>query len=180
MGIDYPKKTMYALVAQAATQHPKAMAYCFMGKKTSYARLMQRIEQVASGLYQLGIRKGDRVTICMPNMPQAVDCVYALNRLGAVANMIHPLCADRELRFYLQISKSKAILTLDSFYEKVAAAAGEAMVLVATVKPELPFYKRLFYREKKVIGGIRWNSLYGCSLGLPPAARDSAQCVCFL
>lgn len=180
MGIDYPKKTMYALVAQAAARHPKAMAYCFMGKKTSYARLMHRIEQAASGLYQLGIRKADRVTICMPNMPQAVDCVYALNRLGAVANMIHPLCADRELRFYLQISKSKAILTLDSFYEKVAAAAGEAMVLVATVKPELPFWKRLFYREKKIVGGIRWNSFYSGSVGLPPAAQNSEQCACIL
>lgn len=180
MGITYPKKTMYAMLSDAAQRHPKAMAYSFMGKKTDYKRLMQRIEHVAAGLYALGIGKGDRVTVCMPNMPQAVDCVYALNRLGAVANMIHPLCADRELRFYMEISRSKAILTLDSFYEKVAAAAGDAMILVATVKPELPVWKRLFYREKKVAGGIRWQSLYKFPVGLPPAATDSASCACIL
>ena len=53
----------------------------------------------------LGIQKGDRVTICMPNCPQAVDSFYALNRIGAVSNMIHPLSAAGEIKFYLELLK---------------------------------------------------------------------------
>ena len=180
MGMDYPKKTMYGLLAEAAVKNPKAMAYSFMGKKTDYEQLLQRVEQVAAGMYRLGIRKGDRLTICMPNMPQAVDCVYGLNRLGAVANIIHPLCAERELDFYLKISQSKVILTLDTFYKKVAAAAGDRIVLVATAKWELPFWKRLFFRQKPIAGGIPWQSFYGCRIGLPPAESNSEACACIL
>ncbi len=179
MGMDYPKMTAYGLLAQTAQKYPKATAYYFMGRKTTYAQLMGRISRAASGLYGLGIRKGDRVTVCMPNMPQAVDCFYALNRLGAVANMVHPLCAPEELRFYLSLSESKAVLTLDRFYEKVSAVAGDQIVLTASVKPELPFWKRIFYREKSP-GGVPWQQLYKSPVGLPPAEEDHEACACIL
>ena len=91
--IDYPPLTIYQLVAQTARTYPELTAYEFMGRKTSYAAFLKRIDRAARALYALGIRKGDRVTICMPNTPQALDCFYALNRLGAVSNMIHPLSA---------------------------------------------------------------------------------------
>ncbi len=180
MGMDYPKMTAYGLLAQTAQKYPKAAAYYFMGAKTTYARLMERISRVASGLYELGIRKGDRVTVCMPNMPQAVDCFYGLNRLGAVANMVHPLCAPEELRFSLSLTDSKAILTLDSFYEKVAAVADDRIILTASVKPELPFWKKRFYRETTGQGGLCWQRLYSSSVALPPAETDHAACACIL
>ena len=71
-----------------------------MGKKTGYPEFMQRIDAAAKGLYHMGIRKGDKVTICMANTPQALDCFYALNRIGAIPNMIHPLSAAKEIAFY--------------------------------------------------------------------------------
>ena len=91
--LDYPHKTMYQLLFDAAMKYPNNTAYVFMGKKTSYATFMKRIEAAAKGLYHMGIRKGDKGTICMANTPQALDCFYALNRIGAIPNMIHPLSA---------------------------------------------------------------------------------------
>lgn len=140
--IDYPQKTMYQLVRDAARRFPQNTAYEFMGKKTKYAEFIARIDLTAKALLSIGIKKGDRVTICMPNTPQAVDCFYALNRIGAVSNMIHPLSAPSEITFYLNCSKSKAILTLDQFYPKIDAIRSDLtqpiQVLIAKIKLELP------------------------------------------
>ena len=141
--LDYPKKTIYEMVRAAADKYPKNIAYEFMGKKTTFAEFMERIDRTAKAYLAMGIGKGDRVTICMPNCPQALDSFYALNRIGAVSNMIHPLSAASEIKFYLDFSKSKAILTLDQFYGKVAGilpelANKDTVLLVARIVDELP------------------------------------------
>ena len=141
--LDYPKKTIYEMVRAAADKYPKNIAYEFMGKKTTFAEFMERIDRTAKAYLAMGIGKGDRVTICMPNCPQALDSFYALNRIGAVSNMIHPLSAASEIKFYLDFSKSKAILTLDQFYGKVAGILPElenkdTVLLVARIVDELP------------------------------------------
>ena len=157
--LDYPHAPMYQLVAQAAKRKPNNTAYVFMGKKTSYQEFMQRIEAAAKGLYKMGIRKGDRVTICMANTPQALDCFYALNRIGAVPNMIHPLSAAQEIAFYLNFSKSKAILTLDQFYYKVAEILPQletpCKILIAKVADELPAPLSLLYPMTKGARAIK-------------------------
>ena len=147
--LNYPHKTMFELLAAAAKQYPDNTAYVFMGKKTSYTEFMKRIDAAAKGLYEMGIRKGDKVTICMANTPQALDCFYALNRIGAIPNMIHPLSAAKEIAFYLNFSKSKAILTLDQFYYKVEEILPElenpTEILIAKVVDELPFPLNMLY-----------------------------------
>jgi len=137
--LNYPNRTMYQLLKQTAKQYPNNVAYVFMGKQTTFSAFMNRIDAAAKGLVKLGITKGDKVTICMPNTPQALDCFYALNRIGAIPSMIHPLSAPKEIAFYLEISDSKAILTLDQFYGKVAPVAGDCKILIAKIKDELPF-----------------------------------------
>lgn len=177
---NYTRKTLYEAVRDAATQYPNAMAYSFMGKRTTYRQMLDRIHAAAGKLWHLGIRKGDRVTLCMPNAPQAVDCFYGLNYLGAVANVIHPLCAPEELRFYLETSQSKAILVLDQFYEKVAELKPAIPILVAHLRRELPRHKRLFYRDHKLPQGafLYWDKLTGTA----PAytQQDSQSCACIL
>ena len=149
VSLDYPDCTMYELLRDTAGKYPEHTAYVFMGKKTSYTAFMKRIDAAARGLIAMGIRKGDKVTICMPNTPQALDCFYALNRIGAIPNMIHPLSAAKEIEFYLNFSKSKAILTLDQFYDKVAklipTLENPTTVLIAKVADELPFPLNLLY-----------------------------------
>ena len=147
--LDYPRLTIYQLVRQAAREHPGLIAYEFMNKQTTYAQFMQRVDRVARALVALGIGKGDRVTICMPNTPQALDTFYALNRIGAVSNMIHPLSAPAEIAFYLNFSKSKAILTLDQFYPKLDEIRDQlenpVKILIAFVKDELPLPLKQLY-----------------------------------
>ena len=151
--LNYPRKTMCQMVLDTARRYPNNTAYIFMGKKTSYAQFAKRIDAAARGLYNLGIRRGDKVTICMANTPQALDCFYALNRIGAIPNMIHPLSAAGEIVFYLNASHSKAILTLDQFYEKVAGILPELKqpceILIAKVADELPFPLNLVYPHTK-------------------------------
>ena len=150
VSLNYPSLTMYQLLKQNARQYPNNTAYVFMGKKTSYCEFLARIEAAAKGLVAMGINKGDRVTICMPNSPQALDCFYALNRIGAIPSMIHPLSATKEIAFYLEVSHSKAILTLDQFHDKVAQATeGKYTILIARIQDELPFPLNLLYPMTK-------------------------------
>ena len=147
--LDYPRSTMYQMVRKAAKRYPANIAYNFMGKETRFDAFLQRIDAAAKGLYHMGIRKGDKVTICMANTPQAVDCFYALNRIGAIPNMIHPLSAAKEIAFYLNFSKSKAILTLAQFYDKVVSIQDQlenpTTILIARIADELPMPKSLLY-----------------------------------
>ena len=151
--LDYPKKTIYQIVRDTAMAHPDLVAYEFMGKETGYARFMERIDRTARALTAMGIGRGDRVTICMPNTPQALDTFYALNRIGAVSNMIHPLSAPAEIAFYLNFSHSKAILTLDQFYPKLEEIRDRldhpVKILIALIQDELPAPLNLLYPLSK-------------------------------
>ena len=153
VSLDYPHKTMYQLLAETAARYPDSTAYIFQGKKTSYSEFMKRIDAAARGLYHMGIRKGDKVTVCMANTPQALDCFYGLNRIGAIPNMIHPLSAANEIAFYLNFSKSKAILTLAQFYTKVASVRDQldhpVEILIARIADELPLPLNVLYPMTK-------------------------------
>ncbi|MBR3504028.1 MAG: acyl--CoA ligase [Clostridia bacterium] len=151
--LDYPEKTMFQLVERAARQYPNEPAYEFYDRKTSYSRFLRRIERAARAFWSSGVRMGDAVTICMPNTPQALDCFYALNRIGAIANMVHPLSAQAEIADYLNISESRIILTVDLFYEKVEAALKAVRhpvtILTCRMQDELPFYLAPIYLLRK-------------------------------
>ncbi len=149
----YPEATMFQLVERIAQQYPNEPAYEFYDRKTSYRAFVERIERAARAFWSSGIRMGDAVTICMPNTPQALDCFYALNRIGAVANMVHPLSAQNEITGFLNLSESKMILTVDLFYEKVEAALAEVKqsvtILTCRMQDEIPFYLVPIYLLKK-------------------------------
>lgn len=149
--LDYPGGSMYEAIRDYAVSHNKLgrNAYEFQGKGTTYQQFLSKLDSVAKAYKAIGIDKGDKVTVCMPNTPQGVDTFYALNRIGAVPAMIHPLSAVGEIVFYVKNSKSKAVLVLDMFYEKVLEALKEidrpVKVIVARIKDELPFPLNLLY-----------------------------------
>lgn len=116
--LDYPDKTMFEAVEDAANRYPTYTAFDFMGKPTDYKTMLESIHTVAKAFRALGIKPGDKVTVCMPNTPQTVVCFYALNLIGAISNMIHPLSSEGEIAFYLKDSESVAAVTLDQFYGK--------------------------------------------------------------
>lgn len=116
--IDYPRITMYEGVVETVKRCPDSIAYDFMGYTGTYRRFLEEIDQCADMLAHMGLQKGDRVTISMPTSPQGIICFYAVNKLGAVASMIHPLSTESEIEFYVNVSKSRFALTLDVFYAK--------------------------------------------------------------
>ena len=158
--LSYPEATMFQLVESVAEQYPDEPAYEFYGKKTSYRGFIKRIERAARAFYASGVRAGDAVTVCMPNTPQALDCFYALNRIGAVANMVHPLSAETEITGYLDVSESKMILTVDMFYEKteraVSAAKKPVTILTCRMQDELPVHLAALYVLKKGKGYLKY------------------------
>ena len=118
MHLDYFDGSMFEALQKITEKYPNNIAFDFMGRSTTYKTLISRIERCAMALRTIGVRENDRVTIAMPNCPQAVYMFYAINLIGAVANMIHPLSAEKEIEFYLNESKSVTAITLDQFYHK--------------------------------------------------------------
>jgi long-chain acyl-CoA synthetase len=116
--LQYPDMSMVDLLEQAAKKTPDIIAYDFYGVKVTYRQFLEQIERCAKSLCAMGIEPGERVTICMPNTPQGIIMFYAINRMGAIANMIHPLSAEEEIVFYVNESNSVAVLTLSQFYPK--------------------------------------------------------------
>ena len=127
MHLEYFDGSMFEAVENVAKKYPNSIAFTFMGKSTTYRQMIREIEQCAKALKTIGVREGDKVTIAMPNCPQAIYMFYAVNLVGGIANMIHPLSAEKEIEFYLNASESVAAVTLDQFYnkfEKVRAHEG--------------------------------------------------------
>ena len=116
--LDYSEKTLSGAVLERAAMEKDFPALTFMGKATSYTRLAAEIDRVARAFYALGIRPGTRVLVCLPNVPQAVFCLYGLNRIGAIPTMVHPLSAVSELAFYMNEADCHIAVTLDQFYGK--------------------------------------------------------------
>ena len=149
--LDYPSGSMYEAVRESAQRLKKmnSVAYEFQGKKTTYKQFLNKIELLGKAYRSIGINEGDTVTVCMPNTPQGVDTFYALNRIGAVPAMIHPLSAVGEIAFYINTAQSKAVLVVDLFYEKVLEALKQVdhpvKVVVAHIKDELPFPLNMLY-----------------------------------
>jgi long-chain acyl-CoA synthetase len=150
--LDYPDCSMADLVLESAAKHPDIMAYDFFGSQATYGQFAEKIENCARALAAAGIQADERVTICMPNTPQAVIMFYAVNRIGAVANMVHPLSAEEEIVFYINGSNSVAVLTLDQFYPKFEAIRDRInlrLLILAGIDDGLDGIKKPLYRLTK-------------------------------
>lgn len=138
--LDYPEKSMSGVVLDTAAENADFPALAFMGREISYKKLSENIELCAKAFCALGVKPGDKVTLCMPNMPQTVYAFYALNRMGAIATMIHPLSAVGEIVYYLNETGSKFVVTLDGFYPKFTEVMKEydiEKLVIGCIKDEL-------------------------------------------
>lgn len=192
--LEYPSLTMFQMISRVADHHPDEPAYEFYDLKTSYSRFIHCIEDAARALLAAGIKGGDRVTLCLPNIPQALDAFYAVNRIGATANMIHPLSSEDEIAHYLTVAKSPLIITVDMFYEKVRAALSQVKhpvrIAVVRIQDRLPLHLRALYilrsgrQYLKYPSGndILWTDLLkkGVSRKLPEVTYDPSRTAAIL
>lgn len=147
--LEYFQGSMYDKVAQIAVNYPNYIAYDFMGGKVKYKDFIKKVDECARALAAIGVKEGERVTICMPNAPQAVIMFYAINKIGAIANMVHPLSSEKEIEFYLKESASMVCITLDQFYGKFEDIRGNVplrSLIITSIKDVLsPIKKKGYY-----------------------------------
>jgi len=147
--LEYPEGNMFSLLDETVQKYPNYTAYSFLGNHTTFKSFAEQVQVVAKAFYAAGIREGQRVTLCLPNLPQTILCFYALNIIGAVSNMIHPLSSEGEIVFFLKDSESVAAVTLDQFYGKFAAARKEydlPTLVIVSIGDALAPLKRLGYK----------------------------------
>lgn len=149
---EYPEYSFYEHLRRGAKCYPNLVAIEFQGKKYTYKQLINNIEKVAKALVASGVKKGDFVSVITPNTPQALFMVYALNRIGAIANMIHPLLSAKEIQDFVENTDSVAILTLDMIYPKFAKikwkTTKEPKMILAKIADALPWYAKPVYSAK--------------------------------
>ena len=146
--LEYYQGSMYDKVAEIAENYPDYIAYDFMGGKVKYTDFIKKVDDCARALAAIGVKEDERVTICMPNAPQAVIMFYAINKIGAIANMVHPLSSEKEIEFYLKESASVVCITLDQFYGKFERIRGNVplrSLIITSIKDVLSPVKRKGY-----------------------------------
>lgn len=192
--ISLPDGSLYDLVAASIAEYPNAVALEFFGRETTYAQLGAQIDRAAEGLRLLGVQRGDRVALVLPNCPQHIVAFYAVLRLGAIVVEHNPLYTPRELRHQFEDHAAKVVIawnnvveTLQDFPRDVAPAT----IISIDVPRSMPFLTRALLRlpiakaresrsalTTKVRGTIEWEELLKSepidAHIVKPTARDLA------
>ncbi|MCX5915697.1 MAG: long-chain fatty acid--CoA ligase [Deltaproteobacteria bacterium] len=151
--IDFEKMTLPEALKRSARNYPESTALLFMGKHLSYAELDRLVNRFARALLDLGVKKGEKVALLLPNLPQAVIAIYAAFRIGAVAVMNNPLYTERELEYQFNDSDSKVLVSLDLLHPRILKIKDKTKiekVIYCHINDYLPFPKKqLFPLVKK-------------------------------
>jgi long-chain acyl-CoA synthetase len=145
--IQYPEIPLYELLTRTAKLYPRNTAIVFYGKTISYQELNTLTDKFATALSNLGVKKGDRVAIFLPNIPQYVIGYYGALKAGAIITTISPLSKEREVMHQVNDAEAETIVTLDVFYPIVKTVWSKTTlkrVIVARMKEFLPASKALF------------------------------------
>ena len=148
----YPKSSMYDEVRAAAEKFPKEIAYDYFGNRVNYGAFLATIDRAANSFASLGVKKGDVISVCAPNTPEAVAAIYAINKIGAVANIFHPLSAPNEIRNYLNLVGSKIFVAIDIAWNNIKPILAETDVqrtIVISPADSLPLFSYLGYKILK-------------------------------
>jgi long-chain acyl-CoA synthetase len=151
------EKPVHAYLTEAAGNYAEKIAIHFMGKELTYKEVYESSLKLANYLRKIGIEKGDRVAIMLPNGPQSVISYFGVLYAGGVVVQTNPLYTERELAFQMEDSSTKAIITLDILFPKVSKVVGKTNIdhiIVTAVKDYLPFPKNIIYPfiQKKQTG----------------------------
>jgi len=148
--------TVFEALQAVANKYPERNALYFMNKYITYDGLMDKIDMVASGLKKFGIKKDDVVTVAMPNTFEAVFLFYAINRVGAIGHMVHPLTPARQMIRYMEAVKSKTLFIVDTFLGSFQELLDDPLIRIVVSSPvgEFSPIKQFLYRlinRKKLV-----------------------------
>ena len=183
---DRPDTTMFELLRQTADRFPSNYAYEFLGKRVKYGKFIKHILLTAVGFDTLGIGRGSKIGIALPNCPQALKSIYALNRIGAIPVMIHPLSGASEFSFYIQSADCEMMIILDETLDKIGSELDELLLqsgrtitaVTVSLSDEMPHLKASLYRtahsvrqsDYKCIRTVKW-----CDLRLAGECKASGK-----
>ena len=144
----YPAAPIDHFLRESARSFPDRIALIFEGSRISYRSLDAQVDGCAAGLHRLGVRKGDRVALLLPNCPHAVISFYSIFRLGAIAVPINPLYQEREIAKQIDDAGARILITLDLFSASAQAVMGRSpgnICVIGSVSDYLPALKKMVY-----------------------------------
>ena len=155
----YPRIPLYCLLDETAARHPTNPCTNFFGKRLTYQQIKELSDHLAASVRNLGIRKGDRVVMLLPNSPQFLIAYYGLLKAGAVIVPLNPLSAERELVFHFSDSEAETAFTIPLFLNKVASLRGKTLlkrVICSRLSDFLPFPLNLAqgFQEWRLVRGL--------------------------
>ncbi len=152
--LSYPESTLGEMLSQTASKFPDHSALLFYGKKITYRTLNRLANQFSHALLNLGIKKGDRVALMLPNIPQMVIAYYGTLRTGAIAVPTNPLYHEHELEIQLKDSGAETLVAVDMFYpviKRVLPRSAVKHLILCGIRDFLPFPKNLLYPLKAMV-----------------------------
>ena len=144
--IEYPKVPVFALLDETAERYPDHTAIIFQDNRLTYSELKEQVDRFATAVQKMGVAKGDRVALFLPNIPQFVISYYGALKAGAIVTAISPLYKEREAEHQLEDSGSETLVVLDLFYpivQKIKDEAKPKRIIVTGIKDYLPAVKRV-------------------------------------
>ena len=150
--IEVPNLSLYEYLRECSENHLDEIAINYFNKKMTFRVFLNEINVCARALRSQGIREGDVVTICMANTPEAVISFYAVNEIGAIANMIHPLSAEEEIKNSLVSTKSVLLIAINLSYKKVKQIIDDTNVyktVIVSASDSMPTLLKIGYKLTK-------------------------------
>jgi long-chain acyl-CoA synthetase len=149
--LEIPVRPVYALIDDAVGTFPENPSLDFFGRQYTYAQAARLIARTAAGLQKLGVGKGTKVGLFLPNSPYSVVCYYAILKAGGTVVNYDPLSAERQLIRQIEDSQTEILITLDlvALYSKATAALAETglrHIVVCKLAQELPFFRSILFR----------------------------------
>lgn len=147
--LNYPKGTMVGYFLEAVARYPENIAIEYYGRTYTYRAFYEMIRDTAKSLKSQGVKEGDTIAICMPNIPEALLMFYAANMVGALVSLIHPLSAEKEIQNYINGSGATFLLSLDLVYDKVHNIVDNTCVkkiVIASAGDSLKTIKKFLYK----------------------------------
>ena len=143
-----PDGSLYEFIERESGKYSNEIAINYFGRLISYKELFKEIDICAKALKTAGIRENDVVSICMANTPEAVVSFYAVSKIGAIPNMIHPLSAEQEIKDSLIATKSVMLVTINLAYKNIKNIIEETdvyKVVIVSAKDSMPRITSLGY-----------------------------------
>ena len=150
--LEYPEYSIFEFLEEASKKRESLNAYNYFGKTATFKEFLEQIDSAARAFIAMGVKPKDIISVCMPNTPEALISFYAINKIGAVANMIHPLSAENEIKYYVNLTESKIIVTVDLALNKIIHVLPETKlekIIQVSVADSMPVPISVGYFVKK-------------------------------